>query len=765
MTDDSATVTELALAGLFHDIGKLLQRAGMAETNTDIEARYAPWNRGHGYYSHRHVLYTEAFLRDRASLFPDGVRPATLAVVAAGHHKPESAEQQIIRLADWASSGMDRVRSSHAQEGRYFEVSLRSVFDGLASSLNSGARQQEHRYELAPLAAPHWMPRGSVKLSREDYQRQYDLLNEDLQELEGLRDPQFELALDAVLERYLWAIPSSGVDADDVSLYDHSRTTGGFAATIARYLEDTGQEYRATEQPDWTNKHKPFLFVSGDLSGIQRYIFDIRSTERSAKVLRARSFELQLLAEQAAERILEANHLPRWCRLFASGGRFLLVLPNTRRTEQSLIEVRRELDSTFLEDYCGRVSLNVSAGVAAGLDDLKQERAGRLFERIRLDVQEAKQRKLQAALADEGHVLASIAGGRAGVCPSCGMRPATPEGFCKHCEQLVGYGQMLPKARRMSITRSAKSNRVSPLLWFDPQQERADLGVLYSQNAYEAGCGLMRTAFHLPTEEDGDVKDFTTIAGASRGEHTLAMLKADVDHLGWIFSRGLRERQSVSRYVTLSRMMDLFFTGHIGQLLDSAEQFGDVYTVFAGGDDLCLIGPWNVILDLAPTIRASLRRFAGEDNLPTISAGISLEKPDVPVGSMAERAERALEASKERRNRITAFGTTCDWNAFETALDAGKWLAELIEEQESISRSAVYRLFEIHRMRSTAERPDGEVPREAATWRSTFRYHLARNWPQEHRERLIELVENHGRVLPVALNYALYATRRGGDNE
>ena len=38
---------------------------------------------------------------------------------------------------------------------------------------------------------------------------------------------------------------------------------------------------------------------------------------------------------------------------------------------------------------------------------------------------------------------------------------------------------------------------------------------------------------------------------------------------------------------------------NVSKELKNSEEFKDIYTVFAGGDDLFLIGPWNKIVDFA----------------------------------------------------------------------------------------------------------------------------------------------------------------------
>ena len=102
----------------------------------------------------------------------------------------------------------------------------------------------------------------------------------------------------------------------------------------------------------------------------------------------------------------------------------------------------------------------------------------------------------------------------------------------------------------------------------------------------------------------------------------LAVVKGDVDDLGYIFSEGLENKLSLSRYMSLSRMMNAFFTVSLPKLL--AEKYPDIYTVYAGGDDFVLVGPWEEALEASMGIRQAFYRFTGENESITLSVGISI---------------------------------------------------------------------------------------------------------------------------------------------
>jgi CRISPR-associated protein Csm1 len=160
---------------------------------------------------------------------------------------------------------------------------------------------------------------------------------------------------------------------------------------------------------------------------------------------------------------------------------------------------------------------------------------------------------------------------------------------------------------------------------------------------------------------------FGCIAAASSGRALIGLLKADADRLGVAFGQGLWARDSLSRRATMSRMVDLFFGGRIDHLL--ATRFGTCYTVYSGGDDLLIVGPWDQLIDLAQTINEDFHRFTTNNGNLTLSAGLVFVKPRYPIARAVEHSDEALAASKrgtgvergEWRDRLTVLGHTLPW--------------------------------------------------------------------------------------------------------
>jgi CRISPR-associated protein Csm1 len=227
--------------------------------------------------------------------------------------------------------------------------------------------------------------------------------------------------------------------------------------------------------------------------------------------------------------------------------------------------------------------------------------------------------------------------------------------------------------------------------------------------------GFRFLANRAPFNEYGGVLEFSEIAQRSEGAAYLGLLKADLDRLGAIFRRGLGGAMSISRLATLSSAIDLFFTGWIGCLADrTAVRLGHeenpFYIMYAGGDDLLLVGPWDATIALAQDLEADLHRFCcGNANL-TVSAAVECVKPHLPVRRFARMLATALDRAKEDRNRIQLFGASVPWrddaNAVDRLVDLGRLLADAVRAHR-IPRTLVHDLVAPSRSVFRAGRESG----------------------------------------------------------
>jgi CRISPR-associated protein Csm1 len=243
--------------------------------------------------------------------------------------------------------------------------------------------------------------------------------------------------------------------------------------------------------------------------------------------------------------------------------------------------------------------------------------------------------------------------------------------------------------------------------------------------------------------------NFTDKQDKFTGVEALGTFKADVDNLGLIFACGFKHF-SLSRLATLSRQMNNYFSIYLPHALSTNEGgFKDIYTVFGGGDDLFLIGPWNKIIDFATFSNKKFSEYVCSNKQITFSAGLSINKPGEPVVSISERAEDALMKSKNNdRDSMTLFDETVKWQDFKKLDEIKKTIEEWLSKG-FISNAMLFKLNTFSNMaKQEKEIKDSKSgiqmeELECFKWHSKFRYNLVRNVGKdcEDKERAIKEVE------------------------
>ncbi len=221
------------------------------------------------------------------------------------------------------------------------------------------------------------------------------------------------------------------------------------------------------------------------------------------------------------------------------------------------------------------------------------------------------------------------------------------------------------------------------------------------------------------------VAEFGDMQEASTGLKRLGVLRMDVDNLGYLFGHGFRSRENgkernlatLARVASLSSMMGLFFEGWVGRLCELVndkhrrlitvvdEQTGKpikvetdvLYAIYSGGDDLFIVGAWDVLPGLANKIRGHLERFASGNPAVHVSGGITLHGGKYPLYLAAEDAAGALEGAKDLpdKNALTFLGQPLCWEEWEVVNGYKNELWDLVEQRE-VGRSLLHVLQQMH---------------------------------------------------------------------
>lgn len=774
------------LGAWLHDIGKFAQRAG--QERSPLEHHYCP--KYDGRHTHQHVLYTDYFIEHILPL-PEELEcsRSMLADLAASHHNAggKSREHQAIQKADHLSAGMDRTESE--KEGDFRGERLNSIFAKVRLAGKGLPKDaQMPKYQLKPLGEDNAIfPSTEVTRSKGDYAALWQEFIAKLRDIPCKAGvAAWQASLVSLLERYCWCIPSATWQSlPDVSLYDHCAATA--AITQAWLGCPLGEE--------------KFLLFGGDLSGIQAFIFGREEPADSgaARLLRARSFLLQAVTRSVWLSLLNRLKLDPAAKIMDAGGRFVLLLPDTNEVRQRLDKLELDVEIWLLEKFQGAVRLNF-ARLPLVEQDLGKEKFASKFDQFNEVLEEAKLHPFSRAFATGRLPMLPVAYddyGEFGECAFCHTKPGSGAEddlpICDQCRQLKKLGRILPAASFVAFTsrRQSGANVFANLLFDDislhfhetrPPDVDARHALQILSIRDEPVFTTAPVAGHIPLVREEDIlrwqkdgrlsrQDGTAVfmgeqcaAGAPKTFGMLAqearippanagapwtsvaclgVCKADVDNLGLIFSMGFGNSFSLSCYAMLARMLNHFFAGYLMRLI--RREFANIYVVFAGGDDVFVIGPWPDVIAFGLRMAADFRKFCGNNPAITISAGLPLVKPGLPMRAMKEEAEEWLEASKNysdtekdakehgisdrpacgAKNAATIFGVSAHWEQATELLDTGKWLAGMCNDGQ-ITRGFLRRLLGY--ARQCGEFFQGKKLAQNGLYLSHFRYDLARNW-------------------------------------
>jgi CRISPR-associated protein Csm1 len=253
--------------------------------------------------------------------------------------------------------------------------------------------------------------------------------------------------------------------------------------------------------------------------------------------------------------------------------------------------------------------------------------------------------------------------------------------------------------------------------WVREKYERADPDSDFDPRPHEP-----KTLNHLAAEDQQLAVDNRWL-----GVRALTTLKGDVDNLGLIVQQGLSQ-PTFAKMAALSRQMNAFFAIYLPWLCRTS--YPNAYTVFAGGDDFFLIGPWHSQIRLARELRGQFVRYVAASPDIHFSAGLSMTKPGLPVRHLAELGQQALDdvkTSRPQKDSVTCFGETVPWATFDALGGAGAELERLAGEL-NLSTGYLYGLLElVDKAARVHERP------ENAIWYSYFAYRTRRRLERDRR--------------------------------
>ncbi len=733
----------LPLAALLHDIGKFRQRA--TERNTKHQ-------------EHSYEFVTQDFpdfFAPCGDIFKNAIR---------NHHTDghNLIEKQVI-LADRLSA------TEREGEERGAEDFVQSPLVSIPSRFKGADKDKEYRYKLTALNFDRdaIIPTETAGVDQKDYA---DLWKEFTDAFCKVTEgktyaPAHYQTIVALLRKYTSRMPSATPweksevkTIPDISLYDHLRTTAAIAACIRTELTNADEIDELLANPKESERNICAL-IKGDISGIQDFLYHILS-DGAANQLRGRSFYLQLLTEAMAHWVLKQLDLPITNLILASGGHFYILAPYTAAKEK-LDTLCQQISQKLWELHSGSISC-ILADISIKANDFTNNNFSNKWDAVAERVNERKQQKW----SDMGNetMFQNL------------FEPYESKEINWKFDDL---GKQLRNAEYLITHHVTASNVSENPYWHDaikmfgldihictnmgdiPSQSPVgtENTVVYrigsidflnddSQQNFQLENTEMSYDFRIfhpviaRTKEE-ETADYDYLANASEGVNWFGALRMDVDDLSTVFKDKL-ENATISRHATLSREMKIFFEGYVPYLCKEHNKNRDreiLELIYAGGDDLFLVGGWSALPEIAEQIRSEFRHFITGDHV-TLSGGIAIEHMKFPLYQFADMsgdAEKDAKNIDDNKNAITFLRKPMKWEEFA---DVRKWhqkFLNVLTGRNQLPRDFLTRLSQIY--------SEKELKQHRWAWRSLYYFHRlqARYKYDEQKDFLRELKQelNH----------------------
>lgn len=710
----------------------------------------------------------------------------------------------IVYEADNIASGMDRRENEGEEKGFDPKLNLDSIFSVFYSDKEI---QVANKYPLIykDINKSFNYPRKDISLATNS---NYEALLNKIKSHFITKDiSQISInQLLQIIEEGFSYVPSSTNRAEvcDISLYVHSKITSAVASCMKLYFDEQQiQDYKKycfNSGSKIFRNEKIYLLVSGDISGIQDFIYTIPS-KGALKTLRGRSLYIDLLLEEFIDEYLEQIGLSRANVLYSGGGHFYILAPNIEDIKKSIDKLQAKMNRWLIENIGINLYLAIGTAECSANNLMKSEAQGNLFAIVNKKLKDDKTIRYSKDEDFLEYIFnvekeKDTAKKECNICHNLvdklGKYNSDEEIACEFCLNLYKLGQDILTQDLVFVISEEKIDggikifgKDKDLYMYAVNIEDIDmfkgkiLRIYSKNNLLENDLAIrLYLADYSAKNENDEVMTFDDLAKSSckidKGIKRLGVLRLDVDDLGIAFSSGfVSDKDKIEdnlRYATLSRYADLskdismFFKVAINKIcagdligcVDFEEKAFNIFgiakaqkrkvnIIYAGGDDLFLVGAWDEVLEVAIDINRAFKQFT--NGKLTLSAGMAMFSPTYPISKMAEIAGLLVQMSKNRKdkNSIALFGMEINlkvngqleckhiytWVDFEMKVCKEKMnylLARLSFDGDkfnklSVGKSLIYRLMDLIQL---ADEDKLNIAR--------FAYVLARMQPKQDKD-------------------------------
>lgn len=710
----------------------------------------------------------------------------------------------IVYEADNIASGMDRRENEGEEKGFDPKLNLDSIFSVFYSDKEI---QVANKYPLIykDINKAFNYPRKDISLATNS---NYEALLNKLKShfiTKDINQISINQLLQIIEEGFSY-VPSSTNRAEvcDISLYVHSKITSAVASCMKLYFDEQQiQDYKKycfNSGSKIFRNEKIYLLISGDISGIQDFIYTVPS-KGALKTLRGRSLYIDLLLEEFIDEYLEQIGLSRANVLYSGGGHFYILAPNIEDTKKAIDKLQAKMNRWLMENIGINLYLAIGTAECSANNLMKSEAQGNLFAIVNKKLKDDKTIRYSKDEDFLEHIFnvekeEDTAKKECNICHNLVDKlwkyNSDEEIACEFCLNLYKLGQDILTQDLVFVISEEKIDGGIKIFGKDKDLYMYAVNIedinmfkgkilrIYSKNSLLENDLAIRLylADYSAKNENDEVMTFDDLAKSSckidKGIKRLGVLRLDIDDLGIAFSSGfVSDKDKIEdnlRYATLSRYADLskdismFFKVAINKIcagdltggVDFEEKAFNIFgiakaqkrkvnIIYAGGDDLFLVGAWDEVLEVAIDINRAFKQFT--NGKLTLSAGMAMFSPTYPISKMAEIAGLLVQMSKNRKdkNSIALFGMETNlkangqleckhiytWTDFEMKVCKEKMnylLARLSFDGDkfnklSVGKSLIYRLMDLIQL---ADEDKLNIAR--------FAYVLARMQPKQDKD-------------------------------
>jgi CRISPR-associated protein Csm1 len=692
------------------------------------------------------------------------------------YHKPQTELQAIVTMADWWSSGIDRRETTEIEDEtdnnevnrgkeHYRQDPLYSIFNVIHGGQYKFAFPLQALNTEKEKCFPKLVKEKTDGVNEQQYNELWQLFSKEFENLPADSFNGFAESLLFLLKKYTWCIPSNTMDMTNVSLYEHLKTTAAFADCLFLYKLNNPDDFQWNETDKKISINDdvfPVILLGGDISGIQKFIYNIAST-KAAVSLKGRSFYLQLLIDSVIQRIISHPDINVNIGnvVYSSGGKFYMLLPNINNVHNAIRSLKEEFEKELWNEHYGQLLLNINFVPFAYSYKSKELRIegqtgktlGDLWKCLSDKLTLCKNQKFKSILEINYNDLFTPvkAGGNVKVCAVTGIESdkciklkeekdspfvlpivkyQTELGsVLKDVDYILTHKQnneqdtYLNNHSKINMTVVGISNYLFDQIELtnDDAEFRRIASININQvkrvnntdflaaqiKGHKVSYGFQfyggnKQAEKLETSRKMN-KSFEDLADGSY----LGILRMDVDNLGKIFISGLPdENKSFAAYATLSFLLDYFFSGYLNTIRNKDDFKDDVNILYSGGDDIFAVGKWDKLILFAKQVRENFNKFVGRNDI-SISGGITIVGDKYPIAKAAELAGDAEDAAKKFNNgakdAFNIFGQTVSWKSeFDLVL---QWKKDFVEKCsiEKMPRSILHKLMTFAEMKNRGE--------------------------------------------------------------